>query len=31
VLGHQEMPLTDTGKVHKRKLLELLEPRVRGA
>jgi acyl-coenzyme A synthetase/AMP-(fatty) acid ligase len=29
VLGHQEMPLTDTGKVHKKKLLELLEPRVR--
>jgi acyl-CoA synthetase (AMP-forming)/AMP-acid ligase II len=29
VLGHGEMPLTDSGKVHKKKLLELLEPRVR--
>ena len=26
----QAVGLTDTGKVHKRRLLELLEPRVRG-
>jgi acyl-CoA synthetase (AMP-forming)/AMP-acid ligase II len=31
VLRHDEIPLTDTGKVHKKRLLELLEPRVRGA
>jgi acyl-CoA synthetase (AMP-forming)/AMP-acid ligase II len=29
VLKHDEVPLTDTGKVHKQRLLELLEPRVR--
>jgi acyl-CoA synthetase (AMP-forming)/AMP-acid ligase II len=29
VLGHDEVPLTDSGKVHKQRLLELLEPRVR--
>jgi acyl-CoA synthetase (AMP-forming)/AMP-acid ligase II len=28
VLAHQEMPLTDSGKVHKKKLLEMLVPRV---
>jgi acyl-CoA synthetase (AMP-forming)/AMP-acid ligase II len=29
VLPHDEVPLTDSGKVHKKRLLELLEPRVR--
>src|SRR5262245_44669057 len=29
VLPHDEVPLTDSGKVHKKKLLDLLEPRVR--
>ena len=29
VLRHDEIPLTDSGKVHKKRLLELLEPRVR--
>jgi acyl-CoA synthetase (AMP-forming)/AMP-acid ligase II len=29
VLRHDEVPLTDSGKVHKKRLLELLEPRVR--
>ncbi len=29
VLGSDELPLTDSGKVHKKRLLELLEPRVR--
>jgi acyl-CoA synthetase (AMP-forming)/AMP-acid ligase II len=29
VLPHDEFPLTDSGKVHKQRLLELLEPRVR--
>jgi acyl-CoA synthetase (AMP-forming)/AMP-acid ligase II len=28
VLNHDEVPLTDSGKVHKKRLLELLEPRV---
>jgi acyl-CoA synthetase (AMP-forming)/AMP-acid ligase II len=31
VLRHDEMPLTDTGKVHKARLLELLAPRVRAS
>jgi len=31
VLPHREMPLTDSGKVHKKKLLELLAPRVPSA
>ena len=31
VLKHDEIPLTDTGKVHKLRLLELLAPRVRAA
>ena len=31
VLDHREMPLTDSGKVHKRKLLELLEGRTPSA
>jgi acyl-CoA synthetase (AMP-forming)/AMP-acid ligase II len=29
VIGHQEMPLTDSGKVHKKKLVEMLAKRVR--
>ena len=29
VLAHDEVPLTDSGKVHKKRLLELIEPRVR--
>jgi len=29
VLRYDEVPLTDSGKVHKKRLLELLEPRVR--
>jgi len=31
VLSHDELPLTDTGKVHKSRLLELLLPRVRAS
>jgi acyl-CoA synthetase (AMP-forming)/AMP-acid ligase II len=31
VLRHDEVPLTDSGKVHKKRLLELLEPRVRAS
>jgi acyl-CoA synthetase (AMP-forming)/AMP-acid ligase II len=31
VLRYDEMPLTDSGKVHKKRLLELVESRVRGS
>jgi acyl-CoA synthetase (AMP-forming)/AMP-acid ligase II len=31
VLQHDELPLTDSGKVHKKRLLEVLEPRVRAS
>lgn len=31
VLPHHEVPLTDSGKIHKKRLLELLEPRVRAS